>query len=648
MPDAPKNPATILEFGPAIARDAEKGSLLEWLETNGLGDLACGTVAGPLTRREHGLFTVGKGPGGKPMLLLAQLDEWVELAGERIPISCHQYAGARTPDGFLRCRHFSAAPAPEWRFEIAASELMRRLFLPRGRRATVVMWTLGKDAPACRLSVRPLFAYRDADALTTANPDANMMLAQEGRSFRVAPYAGCPEFHVSHSGGQIRPDACWYYRFEHAHDVALGRDAQEDLFSPCVLTFDLLPCESAWIIAGVESVTEDATALERLERDRRNALTLFDLENDPRSRILARAAEAFPADGGRIVTALPAVEEDLRSALIALPGILLCTRRLVEARDFLRRALDAILRVPEAGDEALWYARAGELYVDHARDWDFLRDELTPGADRLAQRYLQAEAAGFHAAQDGLLTSDTGRPLTWMNAFMADWAATPRTGKPVEVNALWHHMLALLSRWWGRRNDGALERKYASLRELCLRSFRQRFWNESQLALYDVVDSPGGGNDDSVRPNQLMAVALPGDLLERRQAAGVLSIVEKRLVTPRGLRTLSIESPAFRAHLDGAPAERAAAQHQGAVYPWLIGAYVDAVFRVQGRVPRAYARAAAALEPFLESHLKEACLGQISECFNAAAPHSPRGSFAHAAAVGEVTRAYLEVKGRIW
>jgi predicted glycogen debranching enzyme len=235
-----------------------------------------------------------------------------------------------------------------------------------------------------------------------------------------------------------------------------------------------------------------------------------------------------------------------------------------------------------------------------------------------------------------------------MNARADDWAATPRLGKPVEVNALWHHALGLLSRW-ARRRQSESGQRFSDLRDLCGRSFRHRFWNAAEACLYDLVDPPDGPPaDPAVRPNQIWAVALPSDLLDRSQATAVLDRVEKRLLTSHGLRTLSLEDRAFRPRYGGGPLERAAARHQGSVCPWLLGAYVDAIFRVHGRTPRAHARAEVCLQVLLGEHLAEAGIGQISELFHGASPHLPQGAIAHAPAVAEILHAYAEIKGRAW
>jgi predicted glycogen debranching enzyme len=694
--------ASLLELGSAVIQRPERSAMIEWLETNGLGDSASGTVAGPNTRRQHGLFTAGAGPDGPfdgtqgrpeqrrtgagPMLLLAALDVALDNESGSVQLSCHQYVGARHPQGFRHCVRFRADPFPEWRFELPAGHeqsrmgaaLTRRLFMPRGKRCVVNSWTLDGSSSSARwrLKVRPLCAFRDAGALTRANDLADLALrlarppsgGSESGGVSIAPYPGCPRMFFQFGRAEVKAEALWYYRFQHPWDIALGLEGVEDLFSPCELTFDLAPGQTVSLVAGIGPFEEPAEILEARERQRRAALRIPDMESDPAARILARAADAFVAvdaspstelragpstalrvDRTRIVAGYPETSASLRMALIALPGILLCTRRLVEAKDVLDGALAALLAPggDAHGDEPLWFIRAAELYLDHSRDWDFLRDRLQPGCESLVRRTIEnASEDGFRLAADGLLmSSNPGRALTWMDATLGDWPVTPRAGKPVEVNALWHHALGLLTRWAARRNEPQRAEQFTALRELAGRSFRDRFWNAAEQCLYDVVDPPSGGADAAIRPNQIFAVSLSSDLLERRQAAGVLAAFEKRLLAPPGPRTLSLEDKAFQPKYGGGPLERAAARHQGAIFPWLLGAYVDAVFRVHGRTPRAGARAAVCLQALLKEYLREGCIGQISELYQGIAPHTPQGAFAHAAAVGEILRAHIEVSG---
>jgi len=649
-----------LLFGPSVTRTPERSIALEWLLTNDFGDFACGTVAGPNTRRNHALFTMAGAPDRPPMLLLAALDVVLEAPGRRCELSCHQFADSRHPEGFRFCAEFRADPFPQWRYEPPGAVLIHHLLLPRTRRSVVCAWRLenSSEPGPWRLTVRPLFAFRDAAALTSANDNVDMSLKHRDGRLSITPYPGCPELFLDTGPAEVTPDPCWYYRFEHPWDIALGADAHEDLFAPFLLAYSLRPGQTAAFAAGLdpEETRADTPAHDKDATD--VPPLLRDLEDDPLARVLARAAQCFTIRGrdGKtsLLTNFPAATGDARDALIALPGILLCTRRLDEARDVLRHFINLLLRDDEPAalsDLPLWLVRSAEQYVDHSHDWNFLRDALAPAAETMARRYIENDSPrGFHLANDGLLaSSDRSEPLTWMDARIEDWPATQRVGKPVEVNALWYHLLGLLIRWARRRGLHDSEEKFGRLHDLARRSFRLRFWNDAAGGLYDVVDADEKGTPSpSIRPNQLFAVALPTDLLERNQAQRVLRLVENRLLTPFGLRSLSLEDRAFQPRYAGGPVERAAALHQGSVFPWLLGPYVDAVFRVYGRTNAAYGRAESCLQPILDQHLREGCVGQIAELFHGAAPHLPQGAFAHAPAVGEIIRIYTEIKGRLW
>jgi predicted glycogen debranching enzyme len=653
--------AAPLTLGSAITRTPEKAVAREWLITNGLGDYGCGTVAGPTTRRGHGLFTMAGGPDRAPMVLLSELDVALVVGDQRHELSCHQFADSRHPDGFKHCAEFKAHPYPEWRYEIDGLILRYRLFMAQYRRIVVAAWTLEATPQAtdnaARLEVRPLLAYREADALTEANDAADMTLHWHDDSFSVRPYEGCPEFFFHHDAVNVKADPCWYYRLQHSWDLALGRPAREDLFCPATLTFHLTPGTPVALSAGLTPDAPDARDMERAERNRADTLTLPAMDDAPHAPLLAKAAAEFAIKGdderAYLLAKYPNPTSDLRAALIAMPGLLLCTRRLDEARqvlDFALEQLQPLGRGQPLDDTPLWFIRAAELYVDHSRDWDYLRDTLTPAAMEIAQRYINGDRGnGFALDSDGLLIStNPGQALTWMDATIEGWPVTPRTGKPVEVNALWHHIMGLLIRWSRRKGDKTAEQQCIRLHDHGGRSFRLRFWNEELKGLYDVIDQPDGTASAAIRPNQIFAVALPTDLLDRHHANGVIRLVENRLLTPLGLRSLSLEDAAFQPHYSGDDDSRASARHQGCVYPWLLGAYADAIFRVRGRTNSAYGRVEACVSTLLEDHLLEGCLGQISALFQGASPHQPRSAPASAPALGELIRVYAEIKGRLW
>jgi predicted glycogen debranching enzyme len=339
--------------------------------------------------------------------------------------------------------------------------------------------------------------------------------------------------------------------------------------------------------------------------------------------------------------------------MIALPGLTLHTGRADVAarvlRTFAGYLSDGMLpnRFPESGaepeyntvDATLWYFRAVDSYCQVTGDDELLRT-LWPHLMEIIDWHLRGTRYGIGVdAADGLLRAgEPGMQLTWMDAKVGSHVVTPRIGKPVEVNALWHHALVVMARLAGQVGDTALSRRYQVLANRVRDSFRVRFWNSAGNCLYDVVDGPDG-DDSSLRPNQILAVALSPDLLDQEQAAAVVAACRRELLTPMGLRSLAPSDPRYRGHYTGGPAERDGAYHQGTVWSWLLGSFALAHYRVHGNRLEAQALLAA-----MGSHLAEAGIGSVSEIFDGDAPHRPRGCFAQAWSVAEVLRAWFELK----
>jgi predicted glycogen debranching enzyme len=379
---------------------------------------------------------------------------------------------------------------------------------------------------------------------------------------------------------------------------------------------------------------------------------------EPMRRTLTLAADQFivrrGAEGRTVIAGYPWFTDWGRDTMIALPGLCLATGRFDDARRilgaFAEVASEGMLpnRFPDSGeapeyntvDATLWFFIAAQQYLDATGDETFVRERMLPVLRDVVAWHERGTRHDIHVDRDdGLLVAGVeGDQLTWMDAKVGDWVVTPRHGKAVEINALWYNALRILAgfeRRWGseadvNRFDAAAARVRAS--------FRQVFWNDATRSLFDVVH--GQDRDASVRPNQIFAISLPHPLLEGLDAAEVLAVVERKLLTPAGLRSLSPDDPRFIGTYIGGPRERDGAYHQGTVWAWLLGPYIDALVRVRGEAGAHDARRIVAA---FESHLDEVCVGSISEIFDGAPPHAPRGCFAQAWSVGEILRASLTV-----
>jgi predicted glycogen debranching enzyme len=376
---------------------------------------------------------------------------------------------------------------------------------------------------------------------------------------------------------------------------------------------------------------------------------------------LWRAVETYlSARGNRhtVIAGYPWFTDWGRDTFISLPGLCLVTGRWETAwhtiESFAAHISQGMIpnRFPDSGnhpeynaiDASLWFIHAIERYVVYSKDEVRIRAVAWPAVKQIIDGYRNGTRYNIHMEEDGLIAGGvSGAPLTWMDAKVGDWVVTPRRGKPVEIQALWARTLKIGEALATQFGEPAYAVRCRKDRKQAVVSFRAKFWNEAGGCLYDVIDGPEG-NDAAIRPNQIYAIALNDDLVTKEQARQILRAVEDHLLTPVGLRTLSPRDSRYRPRYEGAVVERDGAYHQGTVWPFLLGPFVTAWRKVNGKGSAKRAEARAFFNG-LEDHLHGACLGQISEIFDAAAPHRARGCFAQAWSVAEPLRALIEDLG---
>jgi predicted glycogen debranching enzyme len=636
----------------------EQALNLEWLETNGRGGFASGTVAGPNTRRYHALLLIARNPPTDRFVLVNHLEEQITIGGQAYALSVNCYPGAVHPDGYTRCVGFSSDPWPTWTYDVGGIEVVREVFCPQGRDMVVVRWRLaGAGGRAARLIVRPMLSGRDYHSTHHENGGVQTG-ARVGGYVAWQPYRGLPEIRVFHGGG-YRHEPDWYRRLQFPVEQERGLDGEEDWWSPGEFTMELAAGQPAHLVLTTEAVeTIDAEALARDERARRQQLADRAPGHDPLVRRLWQAAEAYLSDRGAqktVIAGYPWFTDWGRDTFISLPGLCLATGRHEIARQVIVAFSDHVSqgmipnRFPDAGetpeyntiDASLWFVHAVGRYLDYTKDETTVRDIAWPAVRAILDGYRQGTRYGIRMDGDGLITSGApGVQLTWMDAKVGDWVVTPRRGKPVEIQALWVRALAVGEELAAKFGDKAFAKRCDEDRIKAIKSFRARFWHEQNGWLYDVVDGEGG-DDASLRPNQIYAVFFPGELLEEKQAKRVVEVVRERLLTPVGLRTLAPGDPRYRPRYEGDVHSRDGAYHQGTVWPFLLGPFITAWVRVHGGTPEAKQEARGFLSG-LERHLDDGCLGQVSEIFDAEPPHRSRGCFAQAWSVAEPLRALLE------
>jgi predicted glycogen debranching enzyme len=649
----------MMTFGREVCGDPNSGSAREWLETNGIGGFASSTIPGINTRRYHGLLVASLHPPVDRHVLLAKLEETVFLNGARYELSANFYPGTIHPSGYNWLRKFRLDPFPIFTFEVGGIEIEKRVFMVHGENTTVIEYELIGPGE-CTLEVRPLIAFRDYHSTTHANSAIDTQLQQSEGEVSIQPYAGLPRLYFGHNARWVAAESTWYYNFDYPRERERGLESTEDLFQPMVLQFFLGGAAKGSPKASIVASTspQDATVAEparNREIARRAALRALAPVDDPFVKELTERADQFIVKRAghlhTVIAGYPWFADWGRDTMIALPGLTLVTKRFDVARDILlafSRATDMGMlpnRFPDLGespeyntvDASLWYFEAIRKYLEYTADDVFVRDNLYETMKSIIDWHLLGTRYGIKCGPDGLITA--GGPdtqLTWMDAKIGDFVATPRNGKPVEIQALWYNALRFTASLAERFGDAEEERLLEGIADRTLASFNTAFWNEEAGCLYDVIRDDF--HDASVRPNQVIALSLGYTMIPQERAAAILALVERELLTPFGLRTLSAHDPQYRGRYEGGPVERDSAYHQGTVWAWLLGPFITAYLR---SYPDAREQASTWLAGFRE-HRNEAGLASISEIFDGDAPHTPRGCIAQAWSVSEILRVLLE------
>jgi predicted glycogen debranching enzyme len=627
----------------------------EWLEPDGLGGFASGTACGLRTRRYQALLLTATSPPTGRLVLVNGFEAWVETDRGRFPLSAQRYApDVVYPDGQTRLQSFFNEPWPTWRWRLeGGEEITLELFVPHEISACLLCWRLARPAGSVRLFVRPLLSGRDYHALHRENGTFRFEPVDQSDAVTWKPYDAVPAT-IALSNGRYRHDPEWFRNFLYVQERARGLDCLEDLASPGTFAWPL--GDEAVLILTAEG------HVERLKRFGATASEIAQNSRDSERRRrgtfsdrLNRSADAYivrRAVGKTVVAGYPWFTDWGRDTFIALRGLCLATGRFDEARDVLTAWAGTISegmlpnRFPDRGDlpefnsvdASLWYVVALHEYLtttDRARRpaAPAVRRVLGQAVQDILSGYFCGTRYGIRCDDDGLLAAGAGgTQLTWMDAKVDDRAVTGRIGKPVEVEALWLSALrigaAFDSRWQGVFNRG-------------LAAFQSRFWNEARGCLFDVVDvdHQKGTVDETLRPNQIFAVGgLPWTFLDSKAARRVVDVVESRLWTPMGLRTLEPGAPGYCGRYLGSVRERDLAYHQGTVWPWLAGPFVEAWVRAHGPSPTVCSLARLRfVEPLIE-HLDAAGLGHVSEIADGDAPHAPRGCPFQAWSLAELIR----------
>lgn len=658
----------IVRFGREICGDLSQCERREWWVTNGLGGYAAGTIAGTLTRRYHGLLIAPVNPPLGRYLIFAKADATLMFDGCSVPLFTNRWAGDTVePQGHVNIESFRLdGRMPTWTYAVGDVRIEARIWMEHGANTTYVAYRLrsGSGRSDMKLSVKLLVSARDHHQ-SARTGEFNPYIRKEDHRLCVA-HPNWFTLYIQPRGGEIAAERTWVENFDYAVERERGLPHLDNHL--CVGTALLDLREGEWVGFSA-SLQENASsyleeAMRRFQQRDAGLLTstkvqvpaLLDAPQWLDQLLLAADSFLFARplsdepNGESVIAGYPWFGDWGRDTMIALPGLTLATGRL----DSARRILTTFARFVDRGmlpnvfpgeggaaeyntaDAALWFIEAWRAFVMPRDDVRAL-EQVFPVLADVIDWHVKGTRYGIAIdPRDGLLRAgESGVQITWMDAKIGDWVVTPRIGKPVEINALWCNALDAMCQFSGMLQVD--ESKYRVLRDAARAGF-QRFVNPYTGALYDVIDGPNG-NDATLRPNQLLAVSLNFSALDADQQARVVTLCGAELATSYGLRSLVPSHPDYKPNYRGGVWERDSAYHQGPVWGWLLGHYAMAYFRVTGDATFAQGL----LEP-IRDHLLDAGLGTVSEIFDGAPPHQPRGAPAQAWSVACVIEAWWKLE----
>ena len=657
-----------IRFGREICGNLEEAESREWLVTNGIGGYASGTIAGGMSRKYHGLLMAALQPPVGRTQLVAWMDEIARYGGAEFALATHRWAsGAVDPKGFQHIEEFRLeGTAPVWTYALGDARLEKRVFMQQGANTTYVQYTMVEGRGLLEMELKALVNYRDFHGATHAG-DWRMSVEPVGHGVRVVAFDSATPFYLmsATAGCEVRHE--WYRDCLLLEERKRGLDDHEDYLFAALFRTKLQVGGSFAIVLTTEksaSLDAGATLSQRTSDESRLLRASIATKKDAGAispvwlpqlilaadQFIVKRASPGEPEGRSVIAGYHWFGDWGRDTMIALPGLTLTTGRPDVARQILlafARHIDRGMlpnNFPDAGgapeyntvDAALWYFEAVRQYFTATGDTQTLQ-KLLPVLAGMIDAHVKGTRYQIHVdSGDGLLYSgEPGVQLTWMDAKIGDWVVTPRTGKAVEINALWINALETMAGF--ARLLTRPSETYEALAKKAKGGF-QRFWNAQRACCYDVIDAPGIGNDAALRPNQIFAVALPVSPLSEAQQKAVVDICAERLLTPYGLRSLAPGESGYQGHYRGGPRERDGAYHQGTVWGWLLGPFALAHSRVY--------RDPTAARNFFDSigaAIRLYGVGSLAEIYDGDAPFAPQGCIAQAWSVGEVLRAWTEL-----
>ena len=651
-------------YGREICGNLSTAQSREWLITNGIGGYGCGTISGVITRCYHGLLIAALNPPLKRTLLLSKLDETIQYDYQTYSCFTNRwFDGTISPQGYLNIESFRLeGTIPVWTFACGDALIEKRIWMQQGENTTYTRYTFKRGSKSLQLSIKALVNYRDHHG-TTQSGQWKMGVEEVPQGLCVTPYPEATPFYLWVQGAEVTLNYHWHLGYDLSMERYRGLWDRDDHYNAATFNKTLEPGESLTIVASTnpQSSLDGKQALQERSEYEQGLLKRCSNFSVPWIKQLVLAADQFIVDrpsshnpeGKTIIAGYPWFADWGRDTMIALPGLTLTTNRPDISHDILStfaKYLDGGMlpnvfpddnQTPQYNtvDAILWYFEAIRTYYTLTKDITLLKD-LYPLLQEVIECHRQGTRYNIHLDSDHLIyAGQEGTQLTWMDAKVGDWVVTPRHGKPIEVNVLWYNALTIMIEIGDILGQPTGE--YKTMASNSHAGF-QRYWHPSLKYCQDILDSPNG-HDKSMRPNQIFAVSLPHNkttppLLKPEQQKSVVDTVAKMLITSHGLRSLCATHHQYQGRYGGDQVSRDKSYHQGTVWAWLIGPFVEARWRVYG--DRALANSF--LEP-MANHLNDGCVGSISEIFDGDAPMIPRGCFAQAWSVGEVLRVWAKI-----
>ncbi|MEO0899209.1 MAG: amylo-alpha-1,6-glucosidase [Bacteroidota bacterium] len=646
-----------ISLGPSVLHRFDNATQYEWLETNGIGGYSSSSVIGTNTRRYHGLFVPAlKAPVGRTVML-SKMDEALWIDGNCYDICANKYQGAIHPQGYIYQQRFEQEIFPTFTYFVNGVILKKTIVTIYGENTVVIRYEVVKADDDFTLQLQPLTFPRDYHTLGKEHHGINQVVNFHDSTLSLQPKRELAPFYISGENVHFDYEPQWFFNFEYKVEDERGMEAHEDLFSPGKMFINLKEGETTHLIVSMRNIpANEGSQLIELERKRRLGVMTQAPAAQPMIQRLTLASDQFIVKRGEdlktIIAGYHWFTDWGRDTMISLPGLCLATGRYEDAKKILKAfALNTSQgmipnRFPDGGeaplynniDATMWFFVAIYKYALASRDFQFVLDEILPVMEDILSWHKKGTRYNIKMDKDGLLSGGTeGEMLTWMDARVGDWVVTPRIGKAVEVNALWYNAWRIYEYFLKIKGDLETAQRVGVFALKIRKSFLDAFWNEKENYLFDVVD--GKEKDPAFRPNQLFAISLPFTLINHEQANEILNRAEEELFTPVGLRSLSIYDSAYKGIYNGNQVNRDGAYHQGTVWSWLMGPYLDALIKVRSTWGR---DEAVNILNKLYPHLSKAGIGHISEIFDGNGPHKPRGCVAQAWGVAEILRVVHE------